>query len=46
MEEALEDLKDAIEGFKLGPTKDALDDVYRATTAVESACRAQVEAGA
>jgi len=40
--DAHEDLKDALEAFKVTPSADTLDEVYKATTAVEMACREQV----
>ena len=42
IDDAHEDLKDALEAFKMTPSADTLDDVFRATTAIEMACREQV----
>ena len=42
IDDAHEDLNDAIEAFKVTPSADTLDDVYRATAAVERACREQL----
>ena len=42
IDDAHEDLKDALEAFKVTPSTDTLDDVYRATDAIETACREQV----
>lgn len=42
IDDAHEDLKDALEAFKVTPSADTLDDVYRATTAIEMACREQL----
>lgn len=39
IDDALLDLADSAEAFKAAPNADTLDDVYRATTAVETACR-------
>ena len=43
LDDAQIDLEEAIQAFKKAPSADTLDDVYRATTAIELACRAQVE---
>lgn len=42
IDDAHEDLRDALEAFKAAPSADTLDDVYRATAAIERACRERV----
>ncbi len=37
------DLQETIERFKEAPSEDTLDDVYRATMAIESACKEQLQ---
>ncbi len=43
VDDAVEDLGDAIEMFKMKPSAETLDDVYRVTTAIETACRNQLK---
>lgn len=45
IDDALLDLEDAIKAFKAAPNPGTLDDVYRATTSIESACRDRQEQG-
>lgn len=37
------DLGEALTAFKAAPSTDTLDDLYAATTALETACRLRVE---
>lgn len=39
IDEAIVDLEEAIQTFKIYPSVTTLDDVYRATTAIESTCK-------
>ncbi len=43
IDDAKMDLDDAVEAFQSNPNADTLDDVYRATTAIESACRERLK---
>lgn len=46
IDDAMEDLEeDALKAFRSTPNADTLDDVYRATTAIESACKGWLETG-
>lgn len=43
LDDSIADLDDAIQSFKTNPSAATLDDVYRATTAIESACKNQLK---
>lgn len=42
IKDAMEELIDAIEAFKMSPNVSTLDDVYRATCAIDTACSNQI----
>lgn len=43
IDDAVEDLNDSLRLFKTNPSVETLDEVYRATTAIETACRDQLK---
>jgi len=45
IDDSLLDLEEAVKAFKADPSAGTLDDVYRATTGIESACRTLLENG-